>query len=202
MMGVAVGEALAPAEWPGTAEADEPAEADATAVDVAVGVAVVSGVALSVGSGVGVSVGVAPTPKMNWPPASRWKWTDCRFLREVCALDRIWWGSVSDADVQPATSATTARTPAAVVASDFRRDTWILHTSCRLMTLASQGRRRRAMPHMTAVRSVAGAGPTRPERPANAPNRRPRAFARGLRDRPSLGRESFSPPGSRCRAAP
>jgi hypothetical protein len=51
------------------------------------------------------------------------KWTDCRLLRFVWALLRILRLSVSGADVHPARSATMARTPAAVMASEFRRDT-------------------------------------------------------------------------------
>jgi hypothetical protein len=59
----------------------------------------------------------------NWPPASILKWTDFRLVRFVWALLRILRLSVSGADVQPAKRATMARAPAAVVASDFRRDT-------------------------------------------------------------------------------
>jgi hypothetical protein len=96
-------------------------------VGVAVGEAAGVEVAVAVGVGAGVSVGAAvgawATPMMNWPPASIWKCTDCRLVREVWALVRIWRGSVRAADAQPAMKATMARTPAAVIASDFRRNT-------------------------------------------------------------------------------
>ena len=45
------------------------------------------------------------------------------------ALLRILRGSVKGADEQPATSATTASRPAAVMANDFRPNTRILQTS-------------------------------------------------------------------------
>ena len=116
-VGVGVGDALAEAP------------ADLTAplvVGVLVGVGVGVGVAVAAVVAVGASVGVgvtATTPTRNWPPASRWKWTDCRSVIDVLALARIFRASVRGADEQPARSATTARRPAANRASGFRRDT-------------------------------------------------------------------------------
>jgi len=89
-----------------------------------VGDALGVGETAAVGETSTVGVGVAAsTPKRNWPPASIWKWTDCRALNDASALERILRGSVKGADVQPAMSATTANMPAAVLAIDFRRDT-------------------------------------------------------------------------------
>jgi hypothetical protein len=134
----AVIDALAPADAPAAADLLAPADAldpaDVLAPADALGPAEMQGVALGAGDSLAAGdsdgrisiVGVACgswMPIRNWPPASRWKWTDLRFFRFVCALASILPASVNGADEQPAMSATTANMPAAVLASDLRRDT-------------------------------------------------------------------------------